>query len=102
MSYVAAQPRPASARRPASGSGATWATPAQLADARLSRRERLRLLHDWAQALADHDLQAGSRGLPLPSDQKLVGEIAAAIAAVHAEPAGARRRPGLIDRLLGR
>lgn len=101
MSDTVVLPRTVRDRRQAPRSRVSWATPAQLAEARLSRRERLRLLDDWAQALADHDLQAGSRGLPLPSDQALVREIAAAIAAVHAEPPPPRR-PGLIGRLLGR
>lgn len=68
---------------------ARYPTPAAvLADGRLSRSERLRVLDAWVQEIADRDIVTTERGDGLPGDgeTRLLREVNDAIAEVEATP----------------
>ncbi|KPF64161.1 hypothetical protein IP88_13930 [alpha proteobacterium AAP81b] len=77
---------------------------AVLADGRLSRSERLRVLDAWVRDIADRDIAANeaTSDAPPAADEKLLRDVNAAIAAVEATPTVPANLFGRIWQILAR
>ncbi len=82
--------RHAGMARPVRPRIADYASPAAvLADGRLTRSERLRMLDDWVQAIVDREIEARENGTTVEpaaaaAGDRLLGEITEAVRAIEA------------------